>query len=51
MSFDQQLDFAKLCCQLHPYEVVTNYCNDGNFLFKLEQCLIGLCATCVCNHT
>lgn len=48
---DHQLDFSKLYCQLHPYEMITNYCNDCNLLITLEKCLVGLCATCICSHT
>lgn len=39
-----QLDFSQLYCKSHPFELVNNFCND-------ERCLVGLCATCVCEHT
>ena len=33
MSSQPSLDFTKLYCQLHPCELVTNYCNDGTLSF------------------
>ena len=45
------MDFSKLFCNIHPFEVVTNFCNDCKYISYKEKCLVGLCATCICTHT
>ena len=37
MSLEPLLNFNQLFCQFHPYELVTNFCNDGTFLFDARE--------------
>jgi hypothetical protein len=45
------MEYYKTYCSLHPYESVTNFCADGKPPSILAHCLVGLCATCICEHT
>lgn len=45
------IDFAKIYCNLHPHELITNFCSKGKSQTYIDECLVGLCANCVCTHT
>ena len=45
------IDFGKLFCDIHPNEIITNFCSKGTLSDYLDCCQIGLCATCICTHT
>ena len=45
------IDFSRTFCDLHPNELISNFCCKGNCWNYIEECNIGLCATCICTHT
>ena len=45
------MEYHKVYCNEHPYEPVTNFCTDCIPSIYPAQCLVGLCATCICEHT
>ncbi len=45
------MDYSKLYCQEHPYELITNFCAEGMLVSNVDECLVGLCANCICTHT
>jgi hypothetical protein len=45
------LDFSKMYCNRHSHELITNFCNKGLSYNNIDECLIGLCANCICTHT
>ena len=45
------IDFGRIYCDLHPNELITNFCDKGTLLIDPDECMTGLCATCICSHT
>ena len=38
-------------CHIHPLETINNFCKRSIFSLILGECMVGLCATCVADHT
>jgi hypothetical protein len=45
------LDFSRTFCDLHPNDLVSNFCCKGTRPPHAEECNVALCATCICTHT